>query len=144
MTTFDLILAYPFTALAVFLAAVAVLWLCLSAALWAAWVLGWFDLSAAVDWWSRVARPRLAQQWREVSELWDLPREDSRGLSRLPRAQSRGTNVRGGGSVVGEKRLAMQFSQRKADASPTTAKCSTEERGRSAVHTMTKPPCPRL
>ena len=64
MTFFDLILAYPFMALGVFLAAVAALWLCLAAGTWAAWVLGYFD------WWSEVAWPRMALLWREISELW--------------------------------------------------------------------------
>lgn len=64
MTLTDLILAYPLTALVVFLAAVAALWLCLSAALWAAaWVLGWFD-------WPRHRRG----WWQELSELWNSPR----------------------------------------------------------------------
>lgn len=106
-SSLDLILAYPFMALGVFLAAVAVLWLCLAVGTWAAWVLGYFD------WWSEVARPRLAQQWREVSKLWG-------GESAWPRGNASDPGRPG---------------HRRAHDSlrPSTSN------GRSAVHTMTTP-----
>jgi len=85
MTTFDLILAYPFTALLLFLAAVAVLWLFLAVGICAAWVLGWFDWPRRWrGWWSEVARPRLVQRWREISKLWGGESACSAGNVRDP------------------------------------------------------------
>ena len=60
MTTFDLILAYPLTALGVFLAAVAALWLCLSAALWAAGC--WAGSTCPPRWTGGAASP--SRGWR--------------------------------------------------------------------------------
>ncbi len=114
MTTFELILAYPLTALAVFLAAVAVLWLCLAVGIWAAWVLGWFDWPRhRRGWWSEVARPRLAQQWREVSKLWG-------GESTWPTGNPWNSDQVGHGRADDSLR-------------PSTSN------GRSAVHTTTTP-----
>ncbi|KKN46377.1 hypothetical protein LCGC14_0673530 [marine sediment metagenome] len=67
MTTFDLILAYPLTALVVFALAVGFMWLFL--------LLGWFFLSGlwVTTWeyrWHYYLRPRVARWWQELSKLW--------------------------------------------------------------------------
>ena len=127
----DLILAYPLTALLLFLAAVAVLWLCLSAALWAAWVLGYFDF------WSNVVRPRLAPLWRKTSELWGLSRTNVRGgESARPTGNARDPG-RSGHGWAGDSLHPSNFNGRSAVhtiATPDARDSSAGPRPRSALH----------
>ena len=81
MTFFDLILAYPFTALVVFALAVGFMWLFL--------LLGWFFLSGlwVTTWeyrWRYYLRPRVACWWQELSELWGGESARSTGNARDP------------------------------------------------------------
>ena len=122
-SSLDLILAHPLTALGVFLAAVAALWLCLAAGTWAAWVLGWFD------WCSRVAQPHLALLWRETSELWGGESARSTGNARDP--------GRPGHGWAGDSLHPSNFNGRSAVhtmANPHARDSSVGSRPRSVLH----------